>query len=363
LYIFEGSLLIALLRKITKRQWTLIILFILFILALYFILPVSIPLILALLTALILNPLVKFIQKRLKLSRQSSVLIIFLLFLFLVGTAGTYVVTTTVTQVVHFVDEVPNYFNQLNDFYGNLEEDFQQYTKNLPPDFVKQVTNGFEENLTSLSNTAKEKVTLDNIAQLFVKVPQYLISTLVYMIALFLFMLELPALKSKIYQALTPETAKKVTFMNKRLGNVVLGFFKAQLLVSFFILGASLIGLFLIVPEVAFIMSLVIWLIDIIPIIGSIIILGPWSLFMFLSGDTVLGTKLAILAIILLAIRRILEPKFMGQHIGLSPLSTLISMFIGLKLLGIFGFILGPLLVIAFNSAKEAEIIKWNVKI
>lgn len=76
-----------------------------------------------------------------------------------------------------------------------------------------------------------------------------------------------------------------------------------------------------------------------------------------------MGIQIAILAIILLAIRRTVEPKVMGQHIGLSPLATLISMFIGLKLLGIFGFILGPLLVIAFNSAKEAEIIKWKLKI
>src|SRR5690625_5755082 len=70
-----------------------------------------------------------------------------------------------------------------------------------------------------------------------------------------------------------------------------------------------------------------------------------------------------LLAIILLAIRRIVEPKVMGQHIGLSPLATLIAMFLGLKLMGVFGFILGPLLVIAFNSAKEADIIKWKVKI
>lgn len=351
------------LQKITKRQWKITILAIIIAIALYFILPVSIPLIAGFVTALALNPLVKWLQRRARLSRQHSTIITFLLFLFLVGTAGTYIVAITLTQIVHFVDEMPTYISDLNNFYSKMESDLQQYSKNLPPDFVRQVTTGLQENITTLGNAAKEKLTLDNIAQIFVKVPQYLISVLVYLIVLFLFMLELPALKAKIYGMLTDETARKVTFMNKRLGSVVLGFIKAQLLVSFFILGTSLLGLFLIVPEVAFIMSLIIWVIDIIPLIGSIIVLGPWSLFMFLSGDVVLGTKLAILAVILLAMRRILEPKFMGQHIGLSPLATLISMFIGLKLLGIFGFILGPLLVIAFNSAKEAGIIKFKVKV
>src|SRR5690625_6676415 len=58
---------------------------------------------------------------------------------------------------------------------------------------------------------------------------------------------------------------------------------------------------------------------------------------MFLSGNKAMGIKLAILAIVLLAIRRIVEPKLMGQQIGLSPLATLIAMFIGLKLIGVLG--------------------------
>src|SRR5699024_9954715 len=142
-----------------------------------------------------------------------------------------------------------------------------------------------------------------------------------------------------------------------------LGFLKAQFLVSIIIFLVSLAGLLLITPQVALIMSLIIWIIDLIPIVGSIIILGPWELFMFLSGGIEMGVKLMVLAVILHIIRRTIEPKLMCQHIGLSPLATLIAMFLGLKLLGVLGFIPGPLVVIVFTSAKEAGIIKWNVKI
>lgn len=350
-------------HKITKRQWTFILLIIVLILFFYFILPISVPLIAALVTALALNPVIRFIQNKIKLNRKSAVIIVFLLFLLVIGVAGTFIVTKSVTQVVHFVEDVPEYFNQLNEVYEDWESDFQRYTQNLPQEFVRQISNSLEENLTALSTTAKEKITLDNIAQIFAKIPQYLISFLVYLIALFLFMLELPLLKSKMYHLLTKDTAEKLSFMNIRLTDVLLGFLKAQFLVSIIIFIASLIGLFLIAPKVALVMSLIIWIIDLIPIIGSIIILGPWSLFMFLADDTAMGIQLAVLAIVLLAIRRIVEPKVMGQHIGLSPLATLIAMFLGLKLLGILGFILGPLVVIAFNSAKEAGIIKWKLKI
>lgn len=279
------------------------------------------------------------------------------------GLAGTFIVTKAVAQVVTFVEDVPSYINKVNNIYGKWEDNFEQYGANLPDEFVKQVSDSIETNLKNLSTTVNKTLTIENIAQAFAAVPQYIISFIVYLIALFLFMLELPILKAKSYNMLTKETAKKVTFMNNRLSSVILGFFKAQFLVSLLIFAVSLIGLLIIAPDVAIIMSLIIWVIDLIPIIGSIAILGPWSIIMLLAGDIGVGIQLAVLAIILLAIRRTVEPKVMGKHIGLSPLATLIAMFIGLQLIGILGFILGPLIVIAFTSAKEAEIINWNVKI
>jgi sporulation integral membrane protein YtvI len=189
------------------------------------------------------------------------------------------------------------------------------------------------------------------------------VSFLVYLIALFLFLLELPRLREGMYSFLKEKTAQKVQFMTSRLSFVIFGFFKAQFLVSIIIFVVSLIGLFFIKPEVALIMSLIIWVIDFIPIIGSIVILGPWALFYLITGDISHGTQLAVLAAVLLIIRRTVEPKVMGSHIGLSPLATLIAMYLGLKILGILGFVIGPLLLIAFNSAKEAGIIKMNFKI
>ncbi|TFJ94782.1 sporulation integral membrane protein YtvI [Lentibacillus salicampi] len=349
--------------SITKRQWTVIILVIFLLLILFFVLPIAIPLVLALITALILNPLVRFIQSKVKLGRKSAVIIVFLLFLVFLGISGTLIVTKAVTQVVNFVEDIPSYVTQLNTIYGKWESGFEKYTENLPEEFYDQVTNTIESQLASMSETLKETITIERISQFVAEIPQYLISFLVYLIALFLFMLELPVLKSKFYNLMTRETAEKVSFMNRRLSDVILGFFKAQFLVSIIIFIVTLIGLFLFTPDVAIIMSLIIWLVDFVPIIGSIAVLGPWAVFAFIAGDTLLGMQLSILAIVLLAIRRTVEPKVMGQHIGLSPLATLIAMFLGIKLLGLLGFILGPLLLIAFNSAREAGIIKWNIKI
>ncbi|MFC7061326.1 sporulation integral membrane protein YtvI [Halobacillus seohaensis] len=350
-------------RYLNKRQWMIILLVVLFIIAGYFILPVSVPLIIAFITALFLNPAVKWMQFRFRMNRKMSVSIIFLLFLVLIGLLGTYAVTRAVTQIVELADNAPVYINQINNVLLDWQNNMNSFTQNMPSEFVNKVYFELQNTIDTTTQTLSQKLQLSNIAAFAAKIPEYLVSFLVYLIALFLFMLELPRLKDKMHHSLTESSSEKVKFMNARLSYVVFGFLKAQFLVSIIIFFVCLIGLFWITPEVAIVMSLIVWIVDFIPIIGSIVVLGPWALYMLIIGDLAMGSQLAVLAIILLAIRRTVEPKVMGRHIGLSPLATLVAMYIGLQLIGLMGFILGPLLVIAFNSAKEAGIIKWNFKL
>ncbi|WP_082234287.1 sporulation integral membrane protein YtvI [Halobacillus massiliensis] len=351
------------LKFLSKRQWTILLIGIILIVAGYFILPVSVPLVVALVTALFLNPAIRWIQFRFRLNRKMAVIIVFLLFLLMLGILGAYAVTRAVTLLVELADNAPMYINQINNVMVNWQNSMNSFTQNMPREFVDRVTYELQNTLDTTTQTLSERLQLSNIAAFAAKIPEYLVSLLVYLIALFLFMLEMPRLKEKMHRNFTESTSEKVKFMNSRLSYVVFGFLKAQFLVSILIFIVSLVGLFWIAPEVAIVMSLIIWAIDFIPIIGSIIILGPWAVYALITGEVTMGIQLSVLAIVLLAIRRTVEPKVMGRHIGLSPLATLIAMYIGLQLIGLMGFILGPLLVIAFNSAKEAGIIRWNYKL
>jgi sporulation integral membrane protein YtvI len=342
---------------------TIAITILLIFLLIYFILPVSIPLIAAIITALILEPAVRMLINKFRLKRRMSVLIVFLSFLVAVGVMSYFVTTKVVGEAVKLIEDAPTYINQISDIWVNYEKDLEYAARDLPGEVVSEISNGVQDFLNSFKESIKEYMNIERISAFLTYIPNYLVSFLVYLIALFLFMIDLPRVKKTIFSSLTEKTAEKVNFMTSRLSYVIFGFFKAQFLVSVLIFIVSLIGLLFISPEVAIVMSLIIWVIDFIPIIGSIVILGPWALFHLLAGNLTIGTQLAVLAAILLIIRRTVEPKVMGTHIGLSPLATLIAMYLGLKLLGVLGFIVGPLLLIVFNSAKEAGIIKWNFKI
>ncbi|WP_078547362.1 sporulation integral membrane protein YtvI [Litchfieldia alkalitelluris] len=329
----------------------------------FFILPVSVPLIIAFITALFLEPIIKIMQKRLQLKRNISVLITFILFLLALIVSGYFLTTKIIGEAINIIENAPLYINEINRVIHQLERDLALKSQDLPPEFVAVISKQLEGFLLTLQTYIVSYLNIDNLKSLLTNIPNFLVSFLVYVIALFLFMLDIPNMRQRVNAHLTERTADKVNFMVSRLSYVVLGFMKAQFLVSVLIFITSLIGLFFITPEVAFVMAFVIWIIDIIPIIGSIIIMLPWALFHLITGDIVLGTKLAILGAILLVIRRTIEPKVMGTHIGLSPLSTLIAMYLGLKLFGILGFIIGPMILIAFNSAREAGIIKLNFKL
>ena len=90
--------------------------------------------------------------------------------------------------------------------------------------------------------------------------------------------------------------------------------------------------------------------VDSIPVLGTGIVLIPWAFVCFLKGQTVRAVGLGVLWIATVLLRRVLEPKLVGQHLELDPLVTLIFLYLGCRLWGFWGMILAPLLA---GAAKQ----------
>lgn len=116
-----------------------------------------------------------------------------------------------------------------------------------------------------------------------------------------------------------------------------------ELLVSFMLLGV----------DFAFILALLTALIDVLPVLGTGTILIPWGLASIFLGNYGRGLGLLITYAIITVVRQILEPKIIGKFIGISPLATLASMYIGLKLMGIAGLFLFPIVAIVIKRIVE----------
>jgi predicted PurR-regulated permease PerM len=95
---------------------------------------------------------------------------------------------------------------------------------------------------------------------------------------------------------------------------------------------------------------------DLLPIVGTGMVFVPWIIGLFVFGSASEGVKLLIIYLVATVIRQLLEPKIMAHSIGLHPLATLISMYVGLHLLGGFGLVLGPGLVIIYEALRKAGV-------
>lgn len=350
-------------KTITRKNIFRVLVIIGIIIAAYFIIPVSVPIILASITAFLLEPIVMFLNRKWKLSRKVAVAVIYIVSVVLISLTCYFTITQLMSQIIAISKQAPFYISKISDKWLQIQENISLYTQDFPDEVRTSLQNTTFDFVTKIEESFLTFFNYSKVTSFLAEIPSLFISLLVYMIALFLFMLDLPKVKRSVYKYLKPTTANKMKIITIRLKDAFFGFMKAQVLVSFIIAGVSLIGLFMIEPKYALTMTFIIWIIDVIPFLGSIIVLAPWGMYHLLMGNTSLAIKYFILATILLIIRRTVEPKVMGTHIGLSPLPTLIAMFIGLQLFGIIGLLFGPFIIILFYALKETGIIKLNFKI
>ena len=101
---------------------------------------------------------------------------------------------------------------------------------------------------------------------------------------------------------------------------------------------------------------------DALPILGSGTVMIPWAIIRAIQGDLKLAIALIVLYVIISIIRQILEPKMVSKHIGIHPIFTLIAMYTGYKAIGLFGMLLGPIVLIILKPIFETLIDKGIVK-
>jgi len=114
------------------------------------------------------------------------------------------------------------------------------------------------------------------------------------------------------------------------------------------------LGLSVLKIPYAFAIALGIAIFDLMPILGTGGILLPWSVILLIMGDFPLAIGVAVLYIIITAVRNALEPRIVGDQIGMHPLATMVAMILGLKLMGIVGMMLFPITLVAVTNLKKS---------
>lgn len=143
--------------------------------------------------------------------------------------------------------------------------------------------------------------------------------------------------------------------LSRQLGQVGARWLRAYLLLFLLTFVQLFIGFSVLRLPYVFLPALLISLFDLLPLLGVGTILIPWGLLALLSGNTVLGSGLLVLCGIVLLVRQLLEPKILGESLGLHPLLTLLAVYAGLRLGGVWGMIAAPAVAVVVRSVWGKE--------
>lgn len=322
------------------------------------------PVFLAILTAMIFEPLIRWLQKKLKAEKRLlPVTIVFTSFM-VICTFTLYITITKVAKSIYdWSLKIPEYAVEIQKFVDDLIFQFNQFIEEAPQgDLIVSELERQSEGITDTLLQITSQL-LNWLGMWLQSIPNLIFVTLIYLITLFLISLDFPRLLSLFFNLFPEETSNKLRFIFHRMGKVFLGYWKAQFILSIGVFVITYISLLFISPKAALVMAIIIWVVDIIPLyIGPALVLVPWGLFALILGNTSTGIQLIILASLLTVLRRIIEPKVLGDSIGLAALPTVLTMYFGYVFFGVMGLIMGPFVYIAFLAAIEGGLFDLKLK-
>ncbi|QAY65090.1 sporulation integral membrane protein YtvI [Paenibacillus protaetiae] len=329
-------------------------------LLLYLMFTVGAPFLLALVVAIFLEPLTGLFIQRLKWNRLLASAVSSTLFVVMVMGLISLLGFKIVNELIGYSRKAPQYFQNASDLVKSLMDQAESMYRTLPPDTVAQLDNwltSFTDWLTGLVHM------LSNSLFTFASgIPSMFIFFVVFLVAVYMISFSLPALKSSILLLFDEKSRHQVEAVMVNLRRSIFGFIRSQLILSSLTYILSLLGLLLLDIRYAMAIALFIVVVDILPILGTGSVLVPWGVYLLITGDNT-GVGLLVMFLVITVIRRIVEPKIVGDAVGIGALPALISLYAGLKLVGVIGVFLGPLVVIIYMAARKAGLFQFRFKL
>lgn len=327
---------------------------------LYLLFTVGAPFLLALVTAIFLEPLTLLLMRKASMNRLAASTISSTLF-----TAGllgllSLIGMKLIIELRTFFDKLPDMLESANDYFRDLIDQAQRFSnkgENPVPHQLEQWLSNLTSALGQLS--AKISGVLFGFAS---GIPDFFIFFIVFLVAVYLFALSLPMMKISFLNLFDDKSKLQVEEVLVSLRQSVFGFLRAQFFISLITYLLSFIGLLLIGTGYPLAIALLIVVVDILPVLGVGSALIPWAIYRFALGDVYTGLGLVILFLVITVVRRIVEPKILGDAVGIGALSALISLYVGYELVGIVGVFLGPIVVIVFTAMRKAKLFDFKIK-
>jgi len=352
-------------KRILRGAWVCLLV-LMICLSFYWVLPLIYPFLIAWIIAYAMNPFVRWMQEKLKLPRWASVT----LAIFIYFSAGAIVITAAVTRMVkemiHLADSANEHIGEWRDQFITLgsNEELQRLFNEINsfivrnPGYSGTFTKNIDNAALTVSNAISRIITsfLNGVINVITSLPSLGLILLIILLSAFFISNGWDKNKRLILGIMPKGWFKMGGVIRSNLQMALFGYLRAQFIMISITAFVVCIGLLILRVDSPVTYAILIGLVDLLPYLGVGTILIPWLIYAFMTGNIALGIGLSILYGVVLVSRQLIEPKVLATSVGLDPLPTMISLFVGLQLFGVLGLIIGPVSLVVINAVIKAGV-------
>ncbi len=303
----------------------------------------------------IASPLVNWLERRLKIVKKLGSALIVILVLALIVLLLYFAISRLAGEIGDLTKNFPEMYAQLESGLRQIGDTLSGVFAKLP----KGVQNGWNtivENLDSYMGEVVSRVsepTVTAAGNFAKRLPSYLIAFIVAVMSAYFFTVEREEVIRWMKKVSPESVTKRMSLVMDNLRYAVGGYFKAQFKIMAVVFAILLVGLAILGVHYFVLVAFLIAFLDFLPFFGTGTAMIPWAVYKFFMGDYKVTVALVILYVVTQLVRQLLQPKMVGDSIGLNPLATLLLLYIGYRLDGVIGMILAvPVGMILINMCQ-----------
>ncbi len=306
--------------------------------------------------ALLASPLVRFFEEKVKLKRKASsafvivtVIALVVLLIYLVG-------AKLVEEIIGLVNALPEMWAAVQADFSDIARNLNVFYKRLPQDMQSSITD-FADQIGGMLGETFSKIstpTINAVGNFAKQLPSVIIALIMALLSSYFFVAEKASVSEWFQKHTPPSLQTRYQIIKRSLVVAVGGYFKAQLKIEVWMYLLLVIGLSILKIDYALLIALGIAFLDFFPFFGTGTVMVPWAIIKILSSDYTMAIGLLIIWGVGQLARQLIQPKIVGDSVGVPPLPTLFLLYIGYKFGGVFGMIVAvPIGLIVITMYNE----------
>lgn len=323
---------------------------ILLLLALYlflrYLLGALLPFLLAFASATLLRPITLRVKKRTRMTERAAAFFALFLVLTLIAAAIALLIFAVISQAGELISILARNAEELGREVSLAIDSLLDRLPLPSPELANTVRQGLSEVTSKALTSALTSLGASlpsYLASLLSLLPRLLLFLTVYLISTFALCARYEQITASLLSLLPARLEKPLSALRSQVKLMGFSYLRAALILLLFTAVMLWVGLVLLGIPYALLLSVVIAILDLLPILGTGTVLIPWAIFCLLTHRFSLGIGLLLVFVVISIGKQLLEPRIVGKSIGLSPLLTLTATYAGWYLFGLFGLLLFPI--------------------